>query len=388
MNTRFKAFPLLLLAFCHAAQADDYSLLYGRGTLYPPGCISGPLDEIDLSANHVARFFSQRIWLEVVHKIYSNDPKANLGEIQLDMYRVGCSEPGRSVILAEFSLSPVWIDPRKSQLLLPYLGGNGPMDPIPFAWQPEANAVGTIGSQSFFSSMALGDYTGGWSDPREFRWRYVLDVQSPGGGLGGVGYYNDHFSFLLYRGNGEHFYTISVPSTRTLLGSTGWLPLSGRLSGNWVEQGAPDQGFVISVNSTSNEYDWETEAGDIPLVVFVSWFTFDNNGEPLWLTGAATILQGASETELVIEAVEQGRFLGSGGAQRSVAGSARLRAVSCNRLQLEYDLESLGLGSGVLQLQRPGALEIADYTCRDYDSLKASMTTALNGPAQPQGLKP
>jgi len=346
------------------------------GSAYPPSCIDGTLRHLDLNGENIAMFFSERVWLEVAHKIESNDPYDNLGEVQLDMYRVGCSEPNRSVIVAEFTLPPEWVDPRKSQLLLPWLGGNTGFDPYPLVWKAEANAWGGNPGQLRFTSMAFGDFTGGWSDPRRFSWRYVLDVPPPGG-IGGRDaapqYYNGDFAVLFHRSTGEHFFTISIPATEAVLGTAARLPLNGRLSGNWVEKGALDQGFLISINSMPRSGSLPGSTEGPQLVMFLSWFTFDAQGDLLWLTGAATFLPDSSEALVPIEAVRNGTFLGGSAAQRSFVGSARLSVLNCNRIELEYQLNDLGLGSDIIQLQRLFALEIADYPCRDYEGLQSSI---------------
>jgi hypothetical protein len=287
------------------------------------------------------------------------------------MYRVGCAETNRSVIIAEFTLPPQWVDPRKAQVMLPWLGGNTGFDPVPFEFKAEANSGGGIPGQFHFLEKAFGDYTGGWDDPRRFSWRYVLDTHSRFGGV--ATYYNDAFTLVFYRSYGENFLAIPIPSTQDLLDPSTTMPLGGRLSGNWVEEGSADQGLLISFSTPLLPPGATTRPENSDLLVFLSWFTFDAQGEMLWLTGAARFAQGANLADIRIEQVTQGAFLDNTPAQRAIVGSARLRAFNCNKLELEYELGELGLGSGVMQLQRLLALEIADYPCRDYEGLQASI---------------
>lgn len=376
MNVKSRVFLALLLSCWSLACAADAYYTGNPVSPYPPGCITSSLRDLDLTGENVAQFFSDRIWLETAHQIGSTDPFANLGEVQLDMYRVGCAEINRSVIIAEFTLPPEWVDPRNAQIMLPWLGGSTGMDPVPFEFKSEMNSGGGIPGQPHFLGRAFGDYTGGWDDPRRFSWRYVLDLSSLaawGDRDGNAEYYNGVFGLEFYRSNGRPFLAMLVPSTEDLLEPLASMPLGGRLSGNWVEKGSADQGLLISFSTPLMAPGATTRPEESDLLVFLSWFTFDAHGELLWLTGAARFAQGSSVVDILIERVTQGAFLDSTPAQRATVGSARLSAFHCNRLELEYELGELGLGSGVMQLQRLLALEIADYPCRDYEGLQASI---------------
>lgn len=340
------------------------------GSPYPPSCITLPLRDLDLTSDNAVMFFSERIWLETAQKVESSDPFANRGEARMDLYRVACAEPNRSVVVAEFSLPPEWVDPRKSQLVLPWLTGSTGMDPFPLVFKPEANSWGQPPSQFFLYKATFGDYTGGWDDPRRFTWRYVLDVHpqwSSNGWSNAASYYNGFFGLELQRSNEFPFLAIGVPATANLFEPTGSLPLSGRLSGNWIEAGSHDQGFLISFSGAPPDGSIDV-LQDTDLVVFLSWFTYDVHGELLWLTGAARFTPGSSEALVPLERVEGGAFLGAAPAERATVGSARLRAIECNRLEVEYQLDSLGLGSDVMRLERLYALEIADFPCRDFEA--------------------
>lgn len=365
---------VVLLTWQVSASAD---LVFSAnpGPAYPPACISVPLQDLDLSGDKVAQFYSGRIWLEVAHKVDRDDPFANLGEVQLDMYRLGCAEANRSVIIAEFRLPPDWVDPRKSQLVMPVLAGVTGFDPFPLEFKREANTWGQPATQFLLTRNEFGDYTNGWDEPRRFSWRYVLDV-SPAAVYwdrdDAPKYYNGQFGLEFYRSNGEVFHTMLVPATKAVLSPARKIPLGGRLSGNWVENGSPDQGLLLSFSTTPPDGSNDTpELSD--LLVFLSWFTFDAEGKPLWLTGTAQFGKGRNSVSIPIEWVRDGSFLGSAPAQRNTVGIAQLRAVNCNLLKLEYQLDDLGLGSGVMRLERLLALEIADYPCRDYEGLQSSI---------------
>jgi hypothetical protein len=377
MNFKLKSVLGLLLCSGTAFAAQPY-YTENPGSLYPPSCVSGPLRELDLTGENAVRFFSDRIWLETAQRIESSDPFANLGKVQLDMYRVGCSEADRSLVIAEFSLPPEWVDPRKSQLLLPWMGGSTGFDPVPFEFKPEANSWGQSPGQFHYTQRALGDYTGGWDNARRFTWRYILDSPSQdvawGRDGGATWYYNGQFGLMFFRSHGDNFLSVLVPSTENLLEPAEGLPLSGRLSGNWVEDGTGDQGLLLSFSTAPPPRGLAEPWSQSKMVLFLSWFTFDTDGEMLWITGAAQFTQGAREVTVTIERVETGTFLSENqGTGIFNAGTATLRAINCNLIEIEYDLDALGLGRDTMQLQRLQAMEIADYACRDYPALRASI---------------
>jgi hypothetical protein len=136
------------------------------------------------------------------------------------------------------------------------------------------------------------------------------------------------------------------------------MTLTGRLSGNWVSPGTKDQGFVLAFEELSNQF-----LG----LLFMSWYTYDQNGNLLWLTGANTYeVTGTTEVTLDIELVTNGEFQGSKTADRQVVGTAKLVAYDCNNLQLTYNLNQIGLGSATIPLRRIFSLEIQGYVCGDH----------------------
>ena len=138
--------------------------------------------------------------------------------------------------------------------------------------------------------------------------------------------------------------------------------LTGRMSGTWVAEGTTDQGFQLSIQELWTSGSPEPHA-------FLSWYTFDNDGNMLWLTGAGIFgVMGDSGVTLNMELVTNGEFLGNKKADRLQLHEAYLFAESCNRLGFRYDLEELGLGKGSIYLKRIFSLETAGYTCRDTQS--------------------
>jgi hypothetical protein len=134
------------------------------------------------------------------------------------------------------------------------------------------------------------------------------------------------------------------------------MPLNGRLGGTWVVPGLPHQGFEIGLEDLV-----------LPSTphVFLTWYTFDLDGDQLWLAGNSTFQVGDSAVSFEVLHVSGGTFMGTTEPQRTVAGTVTLRARGCNDLTIEYDLSPIGLGQGAHGLRRVASLEPQGYACRD-----------------------
>ena len=380
MQARFLC-GLALAGYSLAAQAGTY-YTGNPYTPYPPGCATLLTSQASLYGGNAARFWSGSLWLEVVQKLQSDDPFKNLGQVDLSLYRVACAEPGRSLILAEFRLPAEWVDPRNSQLVLPSFAFEAPggFHYVELQLNAEPNVPGQAPGQREFTKYAIGNYGYGWYDPPPgWTWRYVLDMSPAGGGPEPdvTASYNEPQGPLYVLQNDELLAAIDMPATPALVQPNPALPLNGRLNGVWVEDAAADQGLVLSFGNPIPAAGPQADAPEsADLLVFLSWYTFGANGEALWLTGAAQFPQGSTEVQIPVELVEHGQFLGGKTAERSVIGTARLKASSCNELELEYDLSNLGLAAGDIRLQRFQALETAGYPCRDYKARQDSLFSA------------
>jgi len=206
----------------------------------------------------------------------------------------------------------------------------------------------------------------------EVGWYFILDNISPLWGGSAMteavtpSEYNDRITLELNWTDSSPGYFIDVPATADMLSPLTFMPLSGRLSGNWVTEGAEDQGIILSISEMPEEFPFWLPAK--PFLMFLSWYTYDELGDPLWLTGAARFAVDTTELTLPIELVTHGEFLGEVTADRDVVGTVTLTGNSCNDLGFEYNLTSLGLGSGNKHLQRLFSLETAGYTCRDLEA--------------------
>jgi len=368
---------LLIAVFGSSLQADDFYQVdsYYSGnhwSPYPPGCITVPLHQLDLYGDNVALFYDGTIDLTKANAAPGTNPVVALTPVPMKMYRIGCAEENRSVILVEFRLPASTDDPSASQLQVPDLVGDAGFHGFPFILNPEPNIHGQSLEHLALSQRTFGDYTGGWADPTSFTWRFILDV-SPAGDYWGPwvsDYYNSQFPLGMRLKNLQQGYTwvnpIDVPSTQSVLSRNPDLPLNGRLSGNWMEGGTSDQGFLLSISNRAPASLPQSHPENSDLVITLAWHTFDAEGQMLWLTASGSAPQGSNAVDLEFVRVNNGQFLGERQAERAIVGSGRLRAGSCNQLELDYDLSELGLGQGSMELNRIFALEIAGYPCRDY----------------------
>lgn len=372
---------IALIACYREVCADGYFTSRGHSP-YPPGCVTLPASQFDLYGDNVVRFWSGSLRLEVVHKVESPVPAANTAPVDVAMYRLGCAEPGRSVILVVFRLPAEPVDGGYRQLVLPTFAGSTAMHPLLFELKPEPNGWGEDVRQNSLTKRSFGDYSDGWFDARHLVWTYVLDIGPDGQYWPAsflVEYYNSRFALEVHV-NGEWLdFSIDVPSTAAILDPSPSLPLNGRQSGIWVEPGISGQGFLLSFgNPVPRAGSAVASPRQSDLVLFLTWYTFDAQGSQLWLAGDVRFPQGATEVVMPLLRVNRGQFLGPepearfGEAPRERVGELRLKSLGCNALVVDYDLQAIDLGTGRMSLQRLEALETAGYACRDYEARLAS----------------
>ena len=369
MKTSYLAF----MAACCAFNAQAYSnFMESPYTPYPPGCVTLPDLQSALYGDNVVKVFEGEKTLRDASKPASKPP-AGL-PVNVAVYRVACAEENRSVILVEFSI-PERLDPAETFYVLSRVE-------VAFFWgvwdwhsfmqlSAEPNGQGSAGQLG--GSLVFGGNTPGMWDGHERRWTYVLNSSLPPSRQD-IFYwyispetYNEHLRLWVESERPGWGWTVDIPPTAEVVDVNPRIPLSGRLSGNWIFDGASDQGISLAISEVVGESVPEFDAlTEQPLLLFLSWFTFDTKGDKLWLTGAVEFPMGASEVIVPIEDVSEGQFLGGKTAQRSVVGSVTLTGNSCNDLAFQYDLSAIGLGTGTQHLRRLYSLETAGYACRDY----------------------
>jgi glucose/arabinose dehydrogenase len=115
------------------------------------------------------------------------------------------------------------------------------------------------------------------------------------------------------------------------------IPIDGSMSGTYVVMGMQDQGFFVTISN---------DAEGRPLV-FIAWFTFDQNGKPLWLVGVDFLDPGDTTTQMTMEQIEGPIFLDFSNEQavRTEFGEMTFTAVDCNTFSADYDFGTFGAGS-------------------------------------------
>lgn len=360
---------------------------------YPPGCVKTAQMEQALAGENVVKVWSGAILLaQALHT-------DKLIPANLEVYRAGCAEPDRSLILLEFSI-PDRSPQDKRQFVLPEVVALADelldeMFDYPMTLAAEPNSWGFVGNENREVVRLFGDFTHGADDASQFRWVYVLDVSAPplhwedDNDLSvwdprlamSAPRYNGHVGLRLHNGTGSTF--INIPPTELLFDTASNSELNGRFSGNWVAEGADDQGLMLSFSSKVAQFSPNDTYQPPPLIAFLSWYTFDAQGRLLWLTGSAEFPVGSTEVTIPLVYVSNGQFMSQQPAFRSEAGSVRLVANSCNKLRMDYELNKLALGTGTHTLQRIFALEVAGFPCRDYDARLAEIFSISAVRAQP-----
>jgi len=347
---------------------------------YPPSCAKMPLSSATARSDTGAiQFHESTITLP-------DQRTSEQVDFVLRAYRSPCSEPGRSLLWLEFALSEA--DSRRDlQVMLPVVAADyefgadtwtSVLAPVsdPNSWG-SGSAVDR--ERVMLVTQPHGDPDGNDGNPADneaLSWWFLLDNESAlidGGNnvssLMPATVYNEHFTLRLRYPPNQHIVQLEVPSTAEMgLAASDHFPITGRLSGNWVIEGANDQGVILAISGWARKNP-EPFAGGFPplrMVLFYSHHTFDAQGKMLWLTGAAQFDPGTHQVTIPIDELSQGEFRSDRPAQRRTIGQVTLTANSCNDITLDYDFSTLGLGSGTKRLQRLFSLEIAGYDCRDY----------------------
>ncbi len=371
-------FPMLLLIVNSVAWANS-NFVTNPYLPYPPSCARMPATNATaIEETGAIQFFEGKVSLP-------DQQTFEQIEFVLKAYRSPCSEAGRSLVWLEFSLSQE-IAKGDIQVMLPLVVADHEGETFGYtslmSLVSEPNSWGSGGEVDRERMMLLSrphdnpDSTEIDKLEGEGRnWWFLLDNQSPlsdDGYYAGYGMpasaYNAHFTLRLRYPPDYNIVQIEVPSMEEMSMSTREeFPITGRLSGNWVIEGASDQGFVLAISSlVYPQVEIDSRFPPIRMIIFVSHYTFDQTGDLLWLTGSAEFQPGVSQVSIPVDEVNHGKFRSSQAAQRRAIGQITLTANNCNDITLEYDYNGLGLGSGSKKLQRLFSLETAGYDCRDY----------------------
>ena len=139
-----------------------------------------------------------------------------------------------------------------------------------------------------------------------------------------------------------------VPTTT----SGGARAIAGSTSGTYVVDGLSNQGFFVTVDARD----------DGSLFLFFAWFTFDNEGFPLWIVGVEDVASASSSVTMAVQAFQGPRFLDFSNIPATAIplGTMTFTQRSCQVIDVDYDLG--GNGVGTMELNR--LTSIAGATCQ------------------------
>ncbi len=330
----------LLLLLSNPAQALYENYLSNYTTPIPPACVTNipVLDSFNFSGSEI---ISEQVVTWINTEFVEQD-------LEITVWQMGCPEPGRRILLVTLELLDD-ADGFADIALLPWAWGRIAGDPTRYRFRLNVEPN---------TNQAMDDVTGFLYEGVQVT--FIMDTYAPLAEdfdfdkIMLASQYNGAFELELEDPEG-YLSTAQVPRYKGNLAAAD-MTLTGRLSGNWVTPSAADQGFVLAFEELADSSEG---------LFFLSWYTYDQNGDLLWLTGANTYELQAAEVSFDIELVTNGQFLGSKTANRQVVGTGTLSAFDCNDLELSFDLSALGLGSGTIPLRRLFSLEIQGYACGD-----------------------
>jgi glucose/arabinose dehydrogenase len=118
------------------------------------------------------------------------------------------------------------------------------------------------------------------------------------------------------------------------------IPIDGSLSGSYAVDGLLDQGFILTVgNNAQGQF------------IFITWFTYDEAGQPLWLVGNDFLADNTAQVTLTMQRLQGPSFLDFSNQQatRIDVGPMTLIALDCNTIQADIDFGALGKNSLILK---------------------------------------
>lgn len=118
--------------------------------------------------------------------------------------------------------------------------------------------------------------------------------------------------------------------------------MGGENSGTYVVQGQNDQGFFINIGKAGNR-----------TFLFFAWFTFDEQGNPLWLVGNDLFegADGSNDIVMDVFAYSGLPFLSFSDdrADQELYGRMRFILLDCGILRANYDFGDRGVGHLILE---------------------------------------
>lgn len=141
---------------------------------------------------------------------------------------------------------------------------------------------------------------------------------------------------VLFR-NGFQFRLRGTTQAVSIGGTTGGggdLPMAGLLNGTYFDPARSGEGILVDF------FDAGANKG-----VFVSWYTFDDAGNPLWLVGNATLAPNGTQVDVPLIVTRGGRFgplFNAANVTRTGWGTVNLRFPNCSTAVMRYTRTSDG----------------------------------------------
>lgn len=325
------------------AQAD-INVLSNASAQFPPGCIALSLPEAPVSEINTL--------VDEVIEVPRGGGSEAIDDIRVMMWRVGCHDPGFSVIMVRLQNvgSGFLTLARVPEVYVEKVVDEPGSHRAHLISDPAASGVGATGEFIPFSGQT-------WMlavDPIEDFVSNLFFIEP--------GDYNDVLAVELVW-NPEQL----VPTAVSRFVLPPYEPqfdppqftnpiLHGRMSGQYTFDGVPATGLQVLVGEQSDGTNF----------VFAIFFTY-LDGEPFWVvgsTGGEPI--GIPKVELGMLEINGGSFFGLGPFSDSelefdTVGSLSLEAIDCKTMRVGYDFSSIGGGTGVLEGTR--FIDIAGYSC-------------------------
>ena len=137
--------------------------------------------------------------------------------------------------------------------------------------------------------------------------------------------------------NGFQFRLSGTTQAVTIGGTNGGggdLPMAGRLNGTYFDPARSGEGILVDF------FDAGANKG-----VFVSWYTFDDAGNALWLVGNATLAPNGTQVDVPLIVTTGGRFgplFNPTNIRRTGWGTVNLRFPNCSTAVMRYTRTSDG----------------------------------------------
>jgi len=339
--------PLLLMLMASKSFATgEINVLTDLNSPFPPGCVSLWLPEGPSSTDNT--LYDRTIWAP------TSDPDTPDARVRITVWRVGCHDPGHSVVMVRM---------RK-------VSGSGDVL-VPEVWA-DAGVVDVAWHRSqLIGFPAVGDIgaTGNYVSSQGRTWMLAVDpVSVDDETLFSLDDYNDLFTLELswfpFDPGAIDSVLIDIAAYSPQLDPTQFEfpPLHGRMSGQYTIEGIPASGLVLHIGEQFDDTNY----------AFALFFTY-LDGEPAWVAGNTGGMEpGFDFVDLDMEYLVGGEFFGFGPDQfddadieRIPVGWMTIEALDCNTLLLGYDFTEAGLGTGVTEANR--LVRVAGYDCNPWD---------------------